>query len=99
MEERRAHFVGETYDPGTACSAAGRAGRAAAELAGRGRAIRHLGSLLSPDEELSLHLFEADSAETVAEVGRLAASPFDRIWQAAWLPATCTCTCNEKGEQ
>lgn len=90
------HFVGESYDPGGECSTAGRAGRAAAELAGRGRVVRHLGSLLSPDEELSLHLFEADSAETVAEVGRLAASPFDRIWPAAWFPAVCAA--HEKGE-
>ena len=95
MEQR--HFVGERYDPSDACSAAGRAGKAAAELAGRGLEIRHLGSLLSPDEELSLHLFEADSAETVAEVGRLAASPFDRIWPAAWLPAARAC--DEKGDE
>jgi len=81
--------VGERYHPGDGCSAAGRAGWAAAALAGRGREIRHLGSLHSPDEELSLDLFEADSAETVAEAGRLAASPFDRIWAAAWLPSAC----------
>jgi len=84
------HFVGESYDPGGTGSAAGCTSQAAAELAGRGRPIRHLGSLVSPDEELSLHLFEADSAETVAEVGRLAESPFDRIWAAVWSgPAAC----------
>ena len=83
------HFVGESYEPDETSSAAGRAGRAAAELARRGRPVRHLGSLVSPDEELSLHVFEADSVETVAEVGRLAASPFDRIWPAVWLGTGC----------
>lgn len=77
-----AQFVGETYDPGGGNAAAE---RAAAELAGQGSRVRHLGSLLAPDDQVSLHLFEADSAETVAEVGRRAAMPFDRIWPAVWI--------------
>jgi hypothetical protein len=77
------HFVGETYDTGDASPSVG---RAATTLAEQGRSVRHLGALLSPDDELSLHLFEADSAETVAEVGLRADTPFDRIWPAVWIP-------------
>lgn len=79
-----AHFVGESYDTGEKGSAAGRAASAAAELARQGRPVRHLGSLLAPEDELALHLFEADAAETVAEVGRRASLSFDRIWRAVW---------------
>lgn len=79
--------MGERYEPGEPGSADGRAGRVAAELAREGRPARHVGRIHAPDEELALYLFEADAPETVAEIGRRAAIPFDRIWPAVW---TCS---------
>jgi len=55
---------------------------AAAALAGRGKAIRHVWSLAAPDEELCLHLFETSSPELVRELSEEASLPFDRIWPA-----------------
>ena len=82
------HFVGEAYDDGGGTQSVD---RAAAQLAEQGRPVRHLGALLAPSDELSLHLFEADSAETVAEVGRRAATPFDRIWPAVFTGSGLFC--------
>jgi len=85
MQRQRRYFVGEAYQPDGADAAAGSASDAAAALAGEGRTVRHLWSLFDPEDELCLHLFEADSAETVAELGRRAATPFDRVWAAVRL--------------
>ncbi len=81
-------FVGEAYDTGGSSESVG---SAAAELALQGRSVRHLGCLLAPEDELALHLFEADTAETVAEVGRRAATPFDRVWRAVWTESARPC--------
>lgn len=53
--------------------------RAAAALSGEGRRIRYLRTIVVPEDELCLHVFEADSAETVHELGRRAEEPFDRV--------------------
>lgn len=90
------YFVAEAFDPER--SGAGRTGRATAELAGQGRRVTLLGSLFSADDELSLHVFRADSAETVAEVGLRASSPFDRIWPAEWI-ATAAGPCAPLGRK
>ncbi len=79
------HFVAESYEGDDAASASARAAHAAAVLARRGRPIRHLWSLAAPEEELCLHLFEAGSAELVAELAAEAALAFDRVWPAVPL--------------
>jgi hypothetical protein len=59
--------------------------RAAAELAGEGRLVRYLRTIVVPEDELCLHVFEADSAETVDELGRRAEEPFDRVVAATQI--------------
>jgi hypothetical protein len=56
-----------------------RARRAAAQLTGEGRSIRYVRTIIVPEDELCLHVFEAESAATVAELGRRADGRFDRV--------------------
>jgi hypothetical protein len=77
-----ANYLGELYLGDSADAAAAKADRAALELARERRAVRHLRTIFVPADELCLHLFEADSEETVGEVGRRAATPFDRVLAA-----------------
>jgi hypothetical protein len=54
-------------------AAVSRLRRATEALATEGVRVRHLRSTFLPDDELCLHLLEADSAETVGEASRRAA--------------------------
>jgi hypothetical protein len=47
--------------------------RATESLTAEGTRIRHMRSTFLPDDELCLHLLEAESAETVGEASRRAA--------------------------
>jgi hypothetical protein len=60
----------------------GRLRRATESLAAEGTRVRHLRSTFLPDDELCLHLLEADSAATVGEASRRAAIEPARVVQA-----------------
>jgi hypothetical protein len=64
-------------------AAAERACAAAEELAREGTPVRYLRSLVVPEFDLCLHLFEAGAPEWVAEATRRAALQVDRIVEAA----------------
>lgn len=81
--DRLGSYIGELYLAGPADDAAAKVRRAAEGLTREGRAVRYLRTISMPEDELCLHLFEADSEETVGEVGRRAAMPFDRVVTAA----------------
>lgn len=54
---------------------------------GDGSAIQYLGSILIPGDETSLHPFEAESAERVAEAFEQAGLAANRVVEAVNLPA------------
>ena len=56
--------------------------RAAESLAAEGARVRHLRSTFVPDDELCLHLLEADSVAMVSEASRRAAIEPARVLQA-----------------
>ena len=56
---------------------------AASELARPKAEVRYLRSIFVPDDELCMHLFDADSVETVSEITRRAGISVDRIAEAA----------------
>lgn len=76
-------FLVERYWPGVTeaslSAAVSRLTEAVRAMAGRGRIVRHLLTTLVPEEESVLCLFEASTAEDVAEANRLAAFPVHRI--------------------
>lgn len=80
--ESAATFVAECFcpdvDDAEVRKLGARAARAATELAGRGRPVRYLGSLLMRDDEVVLFQFEgtADAVRSAAERARI---PFERI--------------------
>lgn len=82
MSER---YLVERFWPGVdrdqLCSAELRIGSAARELAGRGREVRVLSSMLIAADEVVLSLFEAATEEDVVEVNRRSGVPFDRVQQ------------------
>jgi Protein of unknown function (DUF4242) len=59
-----------------------RANEAAEAMRTAGIVVRHVRSTFLPDDEVCLHLFEAESLEAVTEVTRRAAIPYDRIVEA-----------------
>ncbi len=76
-------YLVERYWPGVAQeearSAVSRIGDAVSEMGRLGTAIRHVRSTFMPVDESVLCLFEATSAEDVAEANRRAGVQFDRI--------------------
>ena len=56
--------------------------RATESLTAEGTQVRHLRSTFVPDDELCLHLLEAESAATVGEASRRAAIEPARVLQA-----------------
>jgi hypothetical protein len=50
-------------------------------------AVSYLGSLLFPDDELLLCLFEGRSRAAANQVTELAGIPCERIMNSVWLPA------------
>jgi len=55
------------------------------DMAREGREVRHIRTTLVPEDEAVFSLFEAVSAEDVAELNKRAAIPFDRIVEAVSL--------------
>ena len=53
--------------------------RASAAVSRTGRPVRYLGSIVITAEETVFSVFEADDAETVAEVNERVGLPFDRV--------------------
>jgi hypothetical protein len=82
-------FVVERYSPGLTLELV-RAMEpmlrlAAASITGEGHPVRYLGSILITAEETAFSVFEADDAESVAEVNRRVEAPFDRVVPAVEL--------------
>jgi len=59
--------------------------QAAVTLTVEGRSSRYIGSILVPTDEIALCLFEAPSEAMAAELGALAAIPFERILRIVQL--------------
>jgi hypothetical protein len=76
-------FIVESYWPGVTADAFGkavaRAEGAAKQIAAEGTPVRHLDSILVPQDEAVFHLFEGYSAEVVEQVGRRARLRFARV--------------------
>ena len=62
--------------------------RATESLTAEGTRVRHLRSTFVPDDELCLHLLEADSAAMVGEASRRAAIEPARVLQAVPVAAS-----------
>jgi hypothetical protein len=88
-EGERATFLVERYWPGitaeTLAAAISRGQRAADELTREGRTVRYVLCTFVPGDEAVLCLWEAASAEEVAEANERAEFPFDRIVEAVPL--------------
>lgn len=81
-------YLIEAYLPAPHTQSARAAGRraraAAAEMSRAGTAVRYLRTAFLPDDETCFHLFEAVSADAVAEVGRRA--EIDRARVVRYIP-------------
>jgi hypothetical protein len=79
-------YLIESYLPrsqsGEARAVVDRLRRATESLTAEGTRVRHLRSTFVPDDELCLHLLEAESAATVGEASRRAAIEPARVVQA-----------------
>ena len=72
--------MAETYAPASSGgSAVSDVQDAVQDLRDEGLPIRHLRSILIPDDEMCFHVFDAPSAASVSDVGRRAGIPFERI--------------------
>jgi hypothetical protein len=85
FETARGYLV-ECFLPGvdrTAVElAADRSRRAASELCAAGTAVRYVGALLVPRDEVVLHLFRAESSAAVRDASHRAALTFERVVDA-----------------
>lgn len=79
-------YLIESYLPRTRSgelpAVVGRLKRATESLTAEGTWVRHLRSTFLPNDELCLHLLEAESAATVSEASRRAAIEPARVVQA-----------------
>jgi hypothetical protein len=64
------HYIAEVYMP---------RGSTALPEPWHGRDVRNLCVLFVPEDELCLYVFEAASRDAVADAGRQAGMPFDRV--------------------
>jgi hypothetical protein len=85
-------YLIESYLPrtrsGELAAEVGRLRRATETLTAEGERVRHLRSTFLPDDELCLHLLEAESAATVGEASRRAAIKPARVMQAVSVAPT-----------
>jgi hypothetical protein len=85
-QQSHAKYLIEAYVPTNRTVSVGdhdvRLRRAAQEMAAEGTAIRHLDTLLIPEEEICFFVFEACSPEDVAELSRRAEIGYERIVRA-----------------
>ncbi len=76
-------FLVELYvsrGDGTAVETSARRARLTAkELRREGRSVQYLRSIFVPEDETCFFLYEAATADDVAEAARRAALPFDRV--------------------
>ncbi len=82
-------YVAEFYVPNARpdlSDMAGRAHAAAVELVLEGTAVRFLRAIFLPEDESCFALYEASSLEAVADAGKRAEIPFDRIREAVDVP-------------
>ncbi|MGA3362253.1 MAG: nickel-binding protein [Solirubrobacteraceae bacterium] len=78
-------YLSRTDEP--AAVASGERARAAAqELTRRGTPVSFLRSFFVPEEETFFVLFEADSADAIRDVARLASLPCERVSLALTRP-------------
>jgi hypothetical protein len=79
-------FLAEAYLPKSAFAAgrpeATEVARAAGQLAGGGRAVRLTRCIYIPQDETSLYLFTAESAEAVLAVAASCGLTFERVVEA-----------------
>jgi hypothetical protein len=74
-------YVVESYVPNTPAAVAD--SRARAELADEpGDGVRYVRTTFLPDDELVLHVFEADSGEAVERAAARVALPYERVTRA-----------------
>jgi hypothetical protein len=82
-------YLVECFWPGVTreavMAANARARERAAALRRTGSALRFLGSLLLPGDEVVFFQFSAASREEVTQASREAALPFDRVALSVWL--------------
>ena len=82
-------YAAKCYWPGVTAGdlklAADSAAREAEELSRAGHGVAYLGSLLFPDDELVLCLFEATSRAAVKAANERAGIPCERLMQSIWL--------------
>jgi hypothetical protein len=80
------NYLIESYLPrsraGELTTVVDRLRRASESLTAEGAPVRHLRSTFLPDDELCLHLFEAEHETTVGEASRRAAIEPARVVQA-----------------
>jgi hypothetical protein len=80
-------FVAEQYFARTDSAGARRASKAARsaaeQLAREGTPVEFVRSIFVPEDETCLHIYEADSVETVQTAANRAALVFERVAQAA----------------
>jgi Protein of unknown function (DUF4242) len=69
-----------------------RAGHAARAASRDGDAVRYLGAILIPADEVAFCLFEASSAQLVREINQRAQIPFERILATVRLDPTTQAT-------
>jgi hypothetical protein len=83
-------YLLELYVSREDADAAGEWGRtmrsAVTQLTGQGICVHYCGTIFVPAEETCFALFEADSADAVREVARLASLPFDHVSPAFSQP-------------
>ena len=81
-----AQFLLESFVPkedgGAVEGRTGNARRAAEEMSREGTLVRYQRSIFLPEDETCFYLFEAASAEDVAETARRAGLPFERVAEA-----------------
>jgi hypothetical protein len=70
-----------------------RAGRAAGRRRRRGGAVAYLGSILFPDDEIVLCLFDAPSRAVVKQTSEEAGIPCERVMSSVWLAQGGQKTC------
>ena len=83
------NYLVESYAPRSGApldEAIARVRLAAKQIAAAGAELHHVRSTFVPEDEICFHVFEAESAAVVDEVGRRAGLPFERVVEA--MPVT-----------
>lgn len=83
--ERVPTYLAESYVPRSGAAlddAIARVRLAAKEIAAGGVRLRHVRSTFVPEDEICFHVFEAESALVIDEVGRRAGLAFEHIVEA-----------------